>query len=444
MNIVIMGNGFDLAHDLKSSYKNFIDSDFIKKHMEDIKNFNYWYEYFKRKNNDIPWIDVETEIYEEIKRIDEKLKRININEYTKFILIKKDYTKNNFNISNIDALDIIYKLIDYLKNITNTDDLYKKLEKVYNECFNFNIFFNNNYNNNSGKELELKIAISNNIDRIRNIIQNYMDHDKKTQCLGLLSLIRNEFLMIMNEVLFYKDSRNKKGLDRCFYYYEGRQGLIYFLYEELKDFTTLFKKYLKDYVIKKIDNQKDKYYLNLENFSKNNSSSSKEIYLLNFNYTDAFMKLYKNDLKLKDFDIKDEIYIHGSIEDDNMILGTDTFNKDDKIDPSFNIFTKYNMRHKENTIEKYQNLLKTIKKKDDKEPINFFILGHSLSKTDHKILRHLLNASKNIDVFVYYHDEETLDKLQFNMNEMMGEDFCNTYVKYRDQHDEKHGFLIKR
>lgn len=76
-NILVIGNGFDLAHGLKTSYVDFID--YVKKtsylsddmlnedeseKLSEIVNSNGFIEYFLKLNEDIPgWVDFEREIF---------------------------------------------------------------------------------------------------------------------------------------------------------------------------------------------------------------------------------------------------------------------------------------------------------------------------------------------------------------------------------------------
>ena len=78
MDVLVIGNGFDLAHGLKTSYKNFLES-CTKKKLEDYtenkhsyrdycKN-NLWMKHFLKRQEELGdnWIDLENEIYDVIK-----------------------------------------------------------------------------------------------------------------------------------------------------------------------------------------------------------------------------------------------------------------------------------------------------------------------------------------------------------------------------------------
>ena len=74
MNILILGNGFDIAHGLKTKYINFLN---YCKNEDKYKHFcttNIWMKHFLTRQSELgdTWIDLETEIYEVIKFIQQK------------------------------------------------------------------------------------------------------------------------------------------------------------------------------------------------------------------------------------------------------------------------------------------------------------------------------------------------------------------------------------
>ena len=64
MHILVLGNGFDLAHDLKTTYRNFLD--YCSKNKMNDKQYsqNIWIQHFINKPKlGNTWIDLEKEIY---------------------------------------------------------------------------------------------------------------------------------------------------------------------------------------------------------------------------------------------------------------------------------------------------------------------------------------------------------------------------------------------
>ena len=113
----------------------------------------------------------------------------------------------------------------------------------------------------------------------------------------------------------------------------------------------------------------------------------------------------------------------------------------EEIPVDFNLFKKHNQRHKYNTIEAYQNFLKELNPKGRIVSPVFHIIGHSLDKTDHSILKHVLLANKNSKINVYFHDEEAQERMINNITEIIGEEEVMSKVRFIHQHDEKRGIL---
>ena len=141
--------------------------------------------------------------------------------------------------------------------------------------------------------------------------------------------------------------------------------------------------------------------------------------VVNFNYTNTFEKLYGKYLKNKG--ITDTMYyhIHGSLNENNLVLGTqDLPSKDDP----FRLFTKEYQRLHYKTNKDYQKLLHELGKSNE-QYITFHIIGHSLDKVDHKILNkilcHSVISSSIGDITIYqYEGNETLE-IQKNIEKIL-------------------------
>lgn len=142
MDILIIGNGFDLAHDLKTSYKDFLQ--FCEKLPPDNEfRSNLWLRYFwdltaKNKRLGETWIDFETEIYNQIS----KLRKISQGNYHLYVAhdANPDYRNNpNINAYFIDySANPIYRMpTDALK--TNEE----KIKFIYKQLRNFTMVFEN-------------------------------------------------------------------------------------------------------------------------------------------------------------------------------------------------------------------------------------------------------------------------------------------------------------
>ena len=147
----------------------------------------------------------------------------------------------------------------------------------------------------------------------------------------------------------------------------------------------------------------------------------KELLVLTFNYTNIFEILYQHDFNNVDsnFPIIKTFYIHGEVNNNdkcNLVLGTHSFSNT-TIPVDFNVFKKHNQRHKFGTIEAYQNFIEKLSKIGI---ATFHVIGHSLDKTDHNILKHVFLANKNAVINIYYHDEEAQERLINNITDIIG------------------------
>ncbi|HIQ89159.1 TPA: bacteriophage abortive infection AbiH family protein [Candidatus Galligastranaerophilus faecipullorum] len=364
MDILIIGNGFDLAHGLKTSYGQFLE--FCKEQMEasnPVTYFDYkqclatnlWLKHFINKQEKLgdTWIDLEKEIYEVVKFI------------------------NKHPI--VTGSGIFEETCPQILTINAS-----------NNSFNF-------YSLNKDNNLYLSIANHNGYD-------NYE---------------------IIEDTSVYR------------VHFDKSEFFINFLYDQLREFTRAFEQYLINEIMAKLVRD-DKYILTLP-------TSNTRLCVLSFNYTDTCFKLYDHSRNpYTEYSIE-TIFVHGKVQNSNdceLILGTKSFKSSDDyaaISPDFNIFKKHNQRHKYNTIEPYQELLRLIKLPNT-NPV-FHIIGHSLDESDRKILKHILDADKNAAIKVYYHDEESQERLINNITDIIGEEEVMTRVQLIDQHDEKRGIL---
>ena len=350
MDILIIGNGFDLAHGLKTSYKDFLEY-CIKRRQEESDLFyktNVWLKHFINKQNKLgyTWIDLETEIYNVIQKIN-----------------KLVYFRNNISYQKYE--EIRFWISKYYQEF-NFDDVGKYFRKP--------------------------------------------------------------------DSIFIRDCYNEQIKD-----------FPTFLYVQLREFTQYFERYLNIEVLEKMD-ENSKYNLNI---SKDCRS------LLSFNYTNTCEKLYKINFNRNNLSIQTRtVYIHGNVKNTenncNLVFGTHSFFNhlpnilDEEILVNLNLFKKHNQRHKFETLKSYQELLNELKyPKKIYTPI-FHIVGHSLDKTDHNILKHILLARQKAVIKIYYHNEEAQERLINNITEIIGEEEVMAKVQLIYQHDPKRGILIPK
>ncbi len=223
---------------------------------------------------------------------------------------------------------------------------------------------------------------------------------------------------------------------------EPHNGSLY----GLRSFIKAFAEYLSQTVPEKIKDlaQTPKFHFCLKELEEENTHPQKHtLWVLNFNYTPTFQKLYEPTLTKRGVKVH-HCHIHGSLGEESLVLGCQSFDPEDEIDPAWNVFTKHHQRHRYGTIEKYQELLKELSR--FKGEVAFHIIGHSLDHADHAILKHALCSSHNTAVqdsfiSVYYHDEEAHLRLINTITSILGEEDAMARVRFIDQHDPKRGIL---
>lgn len=354
MDILILGNGFDIAHGLNTKYTDFLN---YCKNEDKYKHFcttNIWMKHFLTRQSELgdTWIDLETEIYEVIKFIQ--------------------------------TLALIAQ-----KNSKKVDEYIFRVPKNFSDFSLFNI-------------------------------KNFL---RKPE---------------------YGDVYSKEGTtkdDNVYYHIENYIDLVELLHKHLRIFTKGFEMYLNQETLS-TDIKKYKFNLGTDCIS-----------LLNFNYTNTCENLYKIKFNHCGCGIKTQsVYIHGKLGNDpnfcNLVFGTHSFfnylpnDLNEEIPVEFNVFKKHNQRHRYQTIESYQALLNELKYPKKIYTVTFHVVGHSLDKTDHHILKHIFLAKEKSIINIYYHDEDSRERLINNITKIIGEEEVLAKVRMIYQHDPSRGILI--
>ena len=364
MNLLIIGNGFDLAHGLPTKYTDFIcfcdniekshwvmDSHDWKQVPLNIRNEfyslienNVWLKYFRQVYSELSdshtWIDFEREIGEIVRDLDGSDPYISILDYMNapsekmirfygtspsslgiFLQFFSEFQKdsNGFVIDNPDITDMrtfIYFLETHLKGFARAFEIY---------CL-----------------------------MINSITVDMPVHD---------SGIKQQLSEIKHEL-----SNTSSGLSQ----------------NNLRNELTK-KLQCKYSEIKPTD------YLSMSWFH----------YVLSFNYTDTYERLYGNENT-------QYCYIHGKAQSDerksNIIFGIDDYlhNGDESNKFEWVAFKKYYQRIVLKTGSEYKDFLK--QKTDQWNPHFVHIVGHSIDKTDHDVLYEIFSR-ENIKIVVYYYND---------------------------------------
>ena len=393
-NILVIGNGFDLAHGLPTRYLDFLDfchkiksysvnvehekytvesftpipsslklSSIIKTwgyaddyifvqtlknkckdwgiypSYEQIKKYimdNVWLKHFYTKTEDKTWVDFETEISRIISVLDEIYWEYNLTGQSNYIILNS----SQHNIENIKSV-----IDDLNKSFSN--DAIVKLKNI------------------KGDKLNIKLKIES--EKIQIFLSKLeSDINELIECLGFY----------LNVILYLMD----------------------------------YKKMLSQIA-----------QINTINVDR----------ILSFNYTDTYERIYEKETDLKKWiTLKDKKYhnIHGSClrtegSENNMVLGVDDYlesneNKDlINYDTFFISYKKYYQRILKKTGTKYLRWIEALNTNGFSSDV--YIYGHSLDKTDKDVLGGLI-LSKHARTKIFYLDREDLGKKIANLVTVIG------------------------
>lgn len=372
MNILVIGNGFDLAHGFPTRYIDFLQ-------------FLYY-------------------VKDGIDYIDESRS----GDLDFYLLDKKsEMNHNKLNTSLIEFIEsFLYKYSD--NQLTQNE--YKTIEIVKDNLW-INYFTN---------DIVINDAISkgwidfeNYISSIVKTLNNDLDEVIKLESIVAKELEASDYELRYMGKIFYCLYNKKNNIDYLYLLLASRASK----YNNDFDLFELFKNckidehYYKKYIIKPLDDDLNKFSCVLEfyldSFINNLTSKSIPLFkslnvdcILSFNYTNTYNRFYDKE------NLKTYHYIHGkshknSIFNSNIVLGIDDYlignDANEKID--FIRFKKYFQRIHKKTGSQYKVWLNT----DAKNNIYFF--GHSLDITDKEILNELI-MNPNSTSFIYYCDDE--------------------------------------
>jgi len=413
--IILIGNGFDLAHGLKTSYKDFIDW-FWKKEIEKIADTSSWREkHIAYKKTDKYYFDSD---YIKIESITPP-QDLNVSTYDKLINLEYVCQPISQNISQIieSGTKTTFKN-NFLKVISEKSYLYNwgGIEEEYYE--------------------QLKACA-------------------KTNDTKKLEKLNEEFKQIKDELKQYLLEKIKKETKKI-------ESLAHYMYSQFKwdDFTKEGKNNFLEEVLKlvqsnqnnnSIENTKDRnaYFLDyvnkfltfkstpltkedlttlIERHSKIKESISvlpQKVLSLSFNYTYNISKYSRweyyenNGLKYEFSKFDNPIYIHGTLEDSNnpMIFGYG----DELANEYKEIENLNNNEYLKNVksinylkTDNYKKLLQFI----ELDKYQIFIMGHSCGNSDRTLLNTLFEHPNCVSIkpFYYKNSDGTNDYEEKIMN----------------------------
>ena len=424
MNLLVIGNGFDLAHGFQTRYTDFLK--YCKEYRncnpisnvedmnQEFENFiadNIWLKYFLSITNlddDRTWIDFEQEIAKIvnsaesnppdifINKVSAKETQISIrhasDELEKFYLTFEKQDLEN----GIDG-----RFLKITLNIKGIDCLTSFIEYIYQELRGFARAFEIYCLYINKTELTAPVVsyvIKNGLERMQKEAEHY--NHLARQASGYT----------------YRKQEEKKYKEKAA--------------EAAKMYSKLHSKICR------------RDYLSLSVFDC----------VLSFNYTNTYERFYGNE-KTK------YCYIHGKAQEDrtktNLIFGIDDNLRQGKENQSFEWarFKKYFQRIILKTGSEYKDWL--LPDTNNKNSVNYaYIVGHSLDQTDFDILYEIfMNPSFKIIVY-YYNQKDFEEKVQkviklLSYKGMSGRDELirrvhgsKWSIKFVDQYDQMDGLFI--
>ena len=381
--ILIIGNGFDLAHGLPTGYMHFLDF---------CEHINAIYDNTNHKGK---------EYYE--KYLDNWDFNIDIKEEIRQAFLEQVKYKET---------------VEYIKS-TN-----KYIQEI-RECLLGNIWYYYFYNLNKDSLLRgIKwIDFESEIGAVIKFIDNYSEN---------LSIQCDELFEKM--ILCQKDNERKQlnvlG-NLCKNMYKEKECTLFDLrerwYQDLEHLIRALEIYLSHFVEK----------ISLDNRKINYIDEIHPDFVLTFNYTNTYEKLYHKNEEI--------LYIHGrcdqdrAIDENNMVLGIDEYWNDKECDEHNNyaVFKKFIQRIRKKTGTNHCYYINAIEKiysssgetwsgnVDRRKTISdrtssVFVFGHSLDRTDRDILEGFIGSDATA-VKIFCKDKSTEGELVAKLIKLIGE-----------------------
>lgn len=461
MNILIVGNGFDLSHYLPTKYDHFMD---VMKAIEEKDTGE------KPKDLSIhsvdKWMENIDKIFEKRKGQSDPNYGMNFDElFSKtresyFIEKTKEfYLTENITLSAKDVLKLQYRLklnswYQYFKNhveeIKTWIDFEQKIESALILVVKV------------VKKIHLKFEKYGKIDTtIRNLTNTNSDKEDEKIYISELDmnlLIKLDLFLINNDYgkvttsAFGRMSDSRKGfINNNWFYVKDKaeygfsiEKYVFFLNSQLEEFIEIFNLYL-ELIVSQLSP--------IETFSVVSQDWSYPNKIFSFNYTNTYQRIH---------DSVEVEYLHGSHgEYQNIVLGVSDLDDESLKKIKAYGFTKYHQKLFKDTdylfLDKYSNIVKESllllekHKRTDyqsfqyeqqgserinkfgKLNLNFYIWGHSLDVSDKDYILDLFSLNddigRNVRVIVYYFNKTAKFDLLNNLLAILGKDKVEHWMK---------------
>lgn len=352
MNMLFLGNGFDLWHCLPTKYENFLHTvDFLQKNLDES-------------------IDTVGKVFGN-KTLQEQDKFIK-NSYEKYTEIYDSIPLEKEKIREIIEMSKKNMWFSYLLKSFNKDlgwiDFEREIAKVIEV---FNMFFETEFLKNSffiphGSRCEFIIKEFNFFYTERKgnfvVLGNYNGEIKYDY------MIENPFSSGIFEV--------------------NKEKIIEEMENHLKELSKILKLYLECFIESLTDKLEG-----MEKISKISIANDVD-YVFSMNYTKTFEKIY---------DSANIFHIHGEV-DREIVLGVNADETDEieNLNKNFIAFKKYYQRTFYKTDHEYQRALINVEKNNKYDNGNrLYVIGHSLDITDKEIIMELFERSSEVVILCH-------------------------------------------
>lgn len=376
MNVLIIGNGFDIAHKLPTQYTSFL------KFIEFINKFEWCEDTFDMLRSD-------NEKHKFSKLVSDVLKYISE-------VIEDDTNKDS-------------KVVDIWTSKKSADDKCNRIkyieemirlskDNVWIKWFQKQYHLNTNW-------VDFEAEISRVVQEVEKMIP------KLPLSINEISQ-QSDFQRMVNKI-FLKRQADGKTIELT-----EPEVIKSRMLNDLNNLIRCFEIYLED-CVRNIDKQiisPDIYDLRID-------------CLLSFNYTDTYERLYSCKNRNIEYD-----YIHGKSKIDsklpnNMVLGIDDYlvGEERFRNTNFIEFKKYFQRLQKKTGCTYKKWIEEINSSKANAIHNIYIFGHSLAMTDKDILTEFI-TNKKTRITIYYFNEKSYSDQIINLVHMIGPDTLNSMV----------------
>lgn len=405
--VLILGNGFDLAHGLPTRYSDFLKYCnciiTISSIVTDL-NSNYFYE------------DI-------VKLIDSE--KIYFNDILKSFIKPRSRCKRcrDTNKRKLGKKDIFTKTVDdnlSQEQLNSLKNIYELTKNNIWYIYLYEIYRNNKMNGENWIDFESEIRI------VIECLDKALNSRVNLNCTTLISLSVG-FTKFMEKLILFKQITLKNvkiANDMSVLEFNNK------LLSDLKNLTRALDLYLGEFVEKTVIN------VYSPDISRLNAD-----YIINFNYTHTFDNNYTTSAN------KNEVFhIHGeckaSIEKNinSMVLGIDEYWSEDECKKytDYILFKKFAQRALKGNGVKYLEKINEEYNKN-RNISKVYIFGHSLDITDKDILQGFFD-NQATDITVFCLNEEVKVKLFTNVVKLIGESKLNDKV---NQYPPKLKFVLQ-